>query len=68
VEARALKTNTMTVIAKKLYECILTRFECPLTIITNQGVNFINDAIKCLTNHFLLNHVISTTYYLQGNG
>jgi len=31
VEARGLKTNTKLVIAKKLYECILTRFGCPLT-------------------------------------
>jgi hypothetical protein len=34
VEARALKINTTTIIAKKLYECILTRFECPLIIVT----------------------------------
>jgi len=36
VEARALKTNTTTVITKNLYECILTRFGCPLTIVTDQ--------------------------------
>jgi hypothetical protein len=34
----------------------------------DQGVHFINDAIKYLTYHFLLQHVNSTTYYLQGNG
>jgi hypothetical protein len=51
-----------------MYECILTMFECPLTIITYQGVHFINDAIKYLTNHFLLKHVSFTTYYPQGNG
>ncbi len=68
MEARALRINTITVIAKKLYECILTRFGCPLTIVTNQGVNFINDAIKYLSNHFLLKHVNCTTYYFQGNG
>jgi hypothetical protein len=39
-----------------------------LTIITDQGIHFINDAIKYLTNHFLLKHVSSTTYYPQGNG
>jgi hypothetical protein len=32
VEVRALKTNT-TIIAKKLYECILTMFKCPSIII-----------------------------------
>ncbi len=52
VEAKALKTNTMAVIAIFLYECILTKFGCPLIIVTNQGVHFINDAIKYLINHF----------------
>jgi hypothetical protein len=48
--------------------CILTKFRYPLIIVTNQGVHFINDAIKYLTNHFLMKHVSSTTYYPYGNG
>jgi hypothetical protein len=63
VEARTLRTNTIVVITKKLYECILTRFGCPLTIVTNKGIHFINDAIKYLTDHFLMKHVSSTIYY-----
>jgi hypothetical protein len=62
-EARALRTNIAAITTKFLYECILTRFGCPLTIIIDQGVHFINDAIKYFTNHFLLKHVSSTTYY-----
>jgi transposase InsO family protein len=58
----------MAIIVKNLYECILTRFGCPLTIIIDQGVHFINDTFKYLIDHFLLKHVSSTTYYLQGNG
>jgi len=68
VEARTLRSNTTTITSKILYECILTKFGCPLTIITYQGVHFINDAIKYLIDHFLFKHVSSTTYYLQGNG
>ncbi len=68
VETKALKTIIVVVIAKKLYECILTKFRCPLTIVIVQGVHFINGVIKYLTNHFLLKHVSCTTYYLQGNG
>jgi hypothetical protein len=68
VEARPLRINIVIVIIKFMYECILTRFKCPLTIITGQGNHFINDAIKYLINHFLLKHVNSITYYPHGNG
>jgi hypothetical protein len=68
VEARALKTNTTTITTKKLYECVLIRFKCTLTIVINQGVDFINEAIEYLIDHFLLQHVSSTTYYPRGNG
>jgi hypothetical protein len=63
VEARALRTNTVAVTIKFLYECILTRFGCPLIIVIDQGVHFIIDAIKYLTYHFLMKYVSSTTYY-----
>jgi hypothetical protein len=51
-----------------LYEYILTKFGCPLTIVIVQGIHFINDIIKHLTKQFILKHVSSTTYYPQGNG
>ncbi len=35
VEAKALETNTIILIARFLYEYILIRFECLLTIVTN---------------------------------
>jgi hypothetical protein len=35
VEARALRTNIATIITKFMYECIFTKFGCPLTIVTN---------------------------------
>jgi hypothetical protein len=46
----------------------LTKFGCPLTSVTNQGVHYINDVIKHLIKHFILKHVSSTTYYPHGNG
>ncbi len=63
VEAKALKTNIVVVIAKFLYEYILTRFGCPLPIIIDKRVQFINDIIKYLIEQFLFKHVSSTTYY-----
>jgi hypothetical protein len=68
VETRALRTHIVTITTKFMYECILTKFGCPLTIVMDQGVHFINDAIKYLTHHFLLKHLSSTTYCPQKNG
>jgi hypothetical protein len=63
VEAKVLKTNIVIVTTKFFYEYIFTRFGCPLNIVIDQGVHFINDVIKHLTYHFLLKHVNSITYY-----
>jgi hypothetical protein len=63
VEARTLRTNIVILTTKFMYECILTMFGCPLTIVIDQGVHFINDAIKYLINHFLMKHVSFITYY-----
>ncbi len=49
VEAKALRTNIIVVITIFLYEYIMTKFGCQLTIVTYQGVHFINDIIKHLT-------------------
>ncbi len=68
VETQAFCTNTIIIIARILYEHIFTTFGCPLTIVTDQGTHFINDAIKYLIDHFILRHTNSIVYYPQGNG
>jgi hypothetical protein len=50
VEAKTLHTNIVVVTLLQLYlnsymSLFKTRFGCPLTIITYQGVHFINDVI-----------------------
>jgi hypothetical protein len=40
VEARALRINIALVIAKNLYECILTNFGCPLILVIKLGSSF----------------------------
>jgi hypothetical protein len=44
VEARTLRINTTIITSKFLYECILTRFGCPPSIVIDHGVHFIDDA------------------------
>ena len=68
VEARALQTNSALQTAQFLYESILTRFGCPLHLVTDQDSHFLNGTIHVLTEHFLLRYITSTTYYPQGNG
>jgi tRNA(Ile2) C34 agmatinyltransferase TiaS len=68
VEVRALCTNITIVIAKFLYNHIFIQFGYPLTIVTNQGTHSMKNAIRYLTNHFILKHTSSIVYYPQGNG
>ncbi len=64
VETQTLRTNTVMF----LYEYILTKFGCPLTIMTYKGTHFINVAIKYLIGDFILKHTNSTIYYPLTNG
>jgi hypothetical protein len=68
VEAKVLHTNIAAITIKFWYDHIFTQFNYPLTIATDQGAHFINDAIRYLTNHFILRHTSFTIYYPQGNG
>jgi hypothetical protein len=63
VEAKALQTNMVAIIASFLYELILADFGCPLMLVSDQGTHFINDTIEHLTTPFLFKHRMSTTYY-----
>ncbi len=45
LEAKALITNIVIVTVRFMYEYILTWFGCPLTIIIDHGVHFINETI-----------------------
>jgi len=51
VEAKALRT---VIVNQLIYKIILIGFGCPLTLVSNQGSHFINEAIKLLTTHFLV--------------
>jgi hypothetical protein len=48
VESKALRTNIVVITSKFMYEYILIRFGCPLTIIIDEIIHFINNIIKYL--------------------
>ena len=67
-EARAVRKADALTTAKFLYEDIITRFGCPLEIISAQGTHFINETIEIRTEKFMISHRKSTPYYPRANG
>ena len=63
VEAELVVTCSSEVATNFIYENIITRFGCPITLINDQGSHFINKTIKSLTNQFKIDHRRSTTYH-----
>ena len=55
-EAEPVETCSSEVASKFIYENIITRFGCPLTLISNQGSHFINKTIVALTEQFKIDH------------
>ena len=67
-EAEPVDMCSSEIDAKFIYENIMTRFGCPLTLISDQGTHFINKTIKTLTDQFKIDHRPSTAYHPQSNG
>ena len=55
-EVELVDTCSSEVAAKFIYENIITRFRCPLTLINDQGSHFINKTIKNLIDQFHIDH------------
>ena len=68
VEAKALWNNMATSTTKFLYEYIWCRFGCPIELISNQRMHFLNKVIYELTHHCAVIHKNNTPYYPQANG
>ena len=68
VEEEPVKTFSSEVAPKFIYEDIITRYGCPLTLISDQGSHFINKTIVALTEQFKIDHRRSTDYHPWFNG
>ena len=55
VEAVALETNDAKVTANFIFDNIITRFGCPLELVSDRGTHFLNSTIEILTKKILLN-------------
>lgn len=67
VEARALRKEDLENIVQFLYEAIIIWFGCPLEIISDQGVHFLNQTIEILMSTFMISHQKSMPYYPRAN-
>ena len=67
-EAEPVNTCFSEIATKFIYENIITRVGCPLTLINDQVSHFINKTIKALTDQLKIDHQCSTAYHPQSNG
>ena len=62
-EAEPVDTCSSEIVATFIYENIITRFGCPITLISDQTSHFINKTIKALTDQFKIDHRHSIAYH-----
>ena len=68
VEAAALKTNDAKVTSRFIFDNIITRYGCPLELVSDRGTHFLNATIEHLTTVYLIKHRKTTPYNPKANG
>jgi transposase InsO family protein len=68
VEAAPVKDCSVETTAHFLFEQVITRFECPRILMSDQGMHFINNTIQAMLEKFEVHHQKITLYHPQENG
>ena len=63
VEAKALRNNTATSVAKFLYKVIWCEHGCLIKVISDQEGHFLGKVVESLTSFYVVVHKRSTPYY-----
>ena len=67
-EAKAVRNCDAATAAQFIFENIISRFGCPIILMSDQGTHFLNRTIQALTEEFQIQHHKSTPYHPQANG
>ena len=68
VEAAATKKEDALTVATFLWEHIITRYGCPLELVSDRGTPFLNEVIAALVYFYQINHEVMTPYNPKANG
>ena len=55
-ETKAVKDCNAAITTQFIFENILTRFACPIVLMSDQGTHFLNQTIQALTEEFQVFH------------
>jgi transposase InsO family protein len=65
---RSIKECSATIVARFIFDDIITNFGCSKICMGDQGTHFINKTIESLTREFEFHHHKSMPYHPQANG
>ncbi|KAH9293205.1 hypothetical protein KI387_041589, partial [Taxus chinensis] len=68
VEAAPTKDCMAAMVARFLWENIITRYGCPLSLTSDRGTHFLNETVRILLSEFMVAHHKTTPYHPQENG
>lgn len=67
-KAQPVKDCIEDTIAKFLFEYVLTRFGCLKVLMSDRGMQFLNERISMLNDEFKVYHQKSKPYHLKADG
>ncbi|KAL3694004.1 hypothetical protein R1sor_007655 [Riccia sorocarpa] len=68
VEAEATRKDDAVTVAEFFFRNIISRYGCPLELVSDRGTHFLNNLVTELTNYFQIKHRKTTPYNPKANG